>query len=137
MYYLYLDESGDAGNPRGTDGNFILRSTRYFTLAGIIVDEGVRTQFHSEYQKIMSLYFSKFTLPTNFKLHYNSLRMQKKYPYDQLSQKEVLELEHDIFKTISMHECHLLSVTIDLDYHYRKYSKPIWPVALVVRSPLE
>jgi hypothetical protein len=85
MYYLYLDESGDPGPYRDGDGKVILRSSRFFTLAGILVNDAVKKQFEDEYKKIMSTYFNRFTIPSGFKLHFNSLRMQKKYPYDSLT----------------------------------------------------
>ena len=73
MYRLYLDESGDPGNYRDQNGDVILRSSRFYTLAGILVDNNVKKQFEDEYQKIMTAYFSRFpTLPQNFKLHFNS-----------------------------------------------------------------
>lgn len=132
MYYLYIDESGDPGNYRDQNGEIILRSSRYFTLAGIIVDDEVRDQFHEEHQKILSTYFSRFTLPQNFKLHFNSLRMQNKFPYDSLTENERLALENDVLSIILNLDCKLLSITLDLDYHAQRYEEPVWPTSLVL-----
>lgn len=138
MYYLYLDESGDPGRYRDDDGDVILRSSRFYTLAGILVNEEVKCQFENEYKKIISTYFSRFTnLPQNFKLHFNSLRMQKKYPYDDLTEDERLNLENDVLTTVLNLDCKTMSITLDLDHHYRQYSNPIWPVALALLYALE
>lgn len=138
MYYLYIDESGDPGKYRDGNGNVILRSSRFYTLAGILVNDSVKNQFEVEYQKIMSVYFSRFpNIPQGFKLHFNSLRMQKKFPYDSLTEKERLQLEHDVLKAILNLDCKVMSITLDLDYHYRQYREPIWPVALALLYALE
>lgn len=136
MYHLYIDESGDPGDYRDENGNVILRSSKFFTLAGIIVDDEVRKQFHCEYEKIMTTYFTDITLEPNFKLHYNSLR-QVLPPFDKLSRNKILNLENDVFKTIFSLDCKLLSVTIDLDKHCNRYSEPIWPTALALLYLLE
>ncbi|MEX0656681.1 MAG: DUF3800 domain-containing protein [Nitrosopumilaceae archaeon] len=137
MYYLYIDESGDPGDYRDENGKIILRSSRYFTLAGIIVNDEVQSQFHEQYERIKSVYFGRFTLPANFKLHFNSLRMQNKFPYDKLTEDERLSLEDDVLTTILSLDCKLLSVTLDLDYHCQKYSNPVWPTALALLYILE
>lgn len=138
MYYLYLDESGDPGQYRDGNGKIILRSSRFYTLAGILVNEDVKNQFENEYKKIMTVYFSRFpNLPSNFKLHFNSLRMQKKFPYDSLTEKERLNLENDVLSTILNLDCKVMSITLDLDFHYRQYTNPIWPVALALLYSLQ
>lgn len=135
---MFLDESGKPSEYRDATGTIRPESTRYFTLAGIVVNDEVRAQFGIEYERTMRKYFSRFNpLPSNFKLHYNSLRMQKKHPYDKLSRLEMFNLESDMFQTISRLDCKLLSVTIDLDYHYSQYTEPVWPVALALLYILE
>jgi hypothetical protein len=137
MYYLYLDESGDPGPYRDGDGQVILRSSRFFTLSGILVNDDVKKQFEDEYKKIMSTYFNRFTIPPGFKLHFNSLRMQKKYPYDSLTENERLSLENDVLSTVLNLDCKTMSITLDLDHHYQQYENPVWPVALALLYALE
>jgi len=136
MYYLYLDESGKPTNYRDNNGNIILENSRYFTLGGIAVDESARQKFYRVYDEIMFRYFADFELKTTFKLHYNELRMLKD-PYDKFTRKQCFQLEHDMFQAIDSIDCTLFSVTIDLDYHYKKYSKPIFPMALALKYILE
>lgn len=136
MYYLYIDESGDPGDYRDKNEKIILRSSRYFTLGGIIVDEQVRSQFYSKYAEIIGKYFTGINLPTSFKLHYNPLRMNIP-PYDKLSRQQKLELEDEVLSTIKTLNCNLLSVTIDLESHCEKYSSPAHPTAYALIVMLE
>lgn len=127
MYYLYLDESGDAGDYLNDKLEIISGSSRFFTLAGIIVEDTKITNFKNVYDSIMLKYFKGITLPANFKLHYHELRQTdpKIYPYDQLRDPERWSIPEEIFSIIRSEECWLLSVTIDLERHCRKYE---WPV---------
>ena len=63
--------------------------------------------------------------------------MQKKFPYDSLTEKERLSLENDVLSTILHLDCKTMSITLDLDYHYTQYTDPIWSVALALLYALE
>lgn len=131
LYYLYLDESGKPTNYRDNDGNIILGNSRYFTLGGIAVNKDAKQKFQEIYKQIMSTYFDGIEIKTNFKLHYNELRMLQD-PYDKITKNQRLRLENDVFNAIKSIDCKLFSVTIDLDSHYKQYSEPIFPMALAL-----
>lgn len=132
MYYLYLDESGDPRRYRDENGNIRFRSSRYFTIAGIIVDEHAKQQFHDKYNEIINEFFNGITLSQNFKLHYNKLRMNMP-PFDHLDRRQKWKLENDVFDAINNIECKLMSVTINIENHFPKYEnqglRPIHPTA--------
>lgn len=130
MYYLYVDESGDEGDYNENSGE----SSRYFTLAGIIVDEAGRYNFKVALDAILSRYFKGVQLPPNFKLHYHDLR-QGIWPYSLLQQRYAIS--NEIFSAIKSLDCALISVTLDLDNHCRKYSKPANPRAYTLLLLLE
>ena len=132
MYYLHLDESGDPRRYRDKNGNLIFRSTRYFTLAGIIVTEETKTEFHKEYKRIVMKYFKGIKLTAKFKLHYNKLRMNIP-PFDELTRKQKWELENDVFNAIQNINCKVMSVTINTETHFPRYEnngqRPVHPTA--------
>jgi hypothetical protein len=82
LYHLYIDESGDEGDYKGTS-NVIGGSSQFFTLGGIIVRQEFRPQFTTELDKIKSDFFNNMILPPDFKLHYSELR-ERKYTYDKI-----------------------------------------------------
>ena len=127
-YHLYVDESGDEGDYLDGNENPIRGSSRYFILAGIIVDDGTVPLFEQECDTMLNNYFHGQSLPANFKLHYYPLRNNKP-PYDSLSVADKQGLEKDVFDIINRLDCALVSVTIDLDAHCRKYTKSISPKA--------
>lgn len=135
MYYLYIDESGDVGDYRDKIGQTIQGSSRYFTLAGIIVNDVARVQFETEFDKLIAETFDGITLPSNFKLHYQPMR-QKQNPYDQLPDELRWNISDSIFRWIQNADCHLLSVTIDLDKHCQ-YKNPADPRAYSLLLLLE
>lgn len=132
MYYLYLDESGDPKRYRDENGNVRFRSSRYFTIAGIIVNEESKKQFDEKYQSILNEFFSNIELEPNFKLHYNKLRMDKK-PFNKLDRRQKWKLENDVFDAIYNIDCTLMSVTINIEKHFPRYEeqglRPIHPTA--------
>ncbi len=136
MHTLFLDESGKPTSNRDKNGNLILENSRYFTLGGISVDEKAKGEFYEVYEKIMTEYLGGIDLKTNFKLHYNELRMLKE-PYDKITKSQRFKLENDVFEAIKKIDCTLFSVTIDLEYHYNHYSNPIFPMALALWYILE
>jgi hypothetical protein len=127
VYSLYIDESGDPADyiDRQT-GNVIAGSSKHFTLAGIIVNELDAIHFKNDMKSIISKYFKSIQLPINFKLHYHPLR-QEKYPYNILSGTDRKNLADDVFNVVINRECHLLSVTINLERHCLTYATPIHP----------
>lgn len=136
LYYLYIDESGDDGNYLDGNNQPIRGSSRFFTLGGIIVKDTDVPIFEREYQNIITRYFSGITLPPKFKLHYYELRM-KRYPYNQLSDINRLQIPQDVFSLIRTLDCSLLSVTIDLQYHCIRYPRPANPRAYSLLMILE
>ena len=120
MYYLYIDESGDSGDYLDESNKVIEGSSKFFTLAGIIVDDTLKMNLDDEINSISDKYFSTILLPENFKIHYHPLR-NKRYPYDKLSDNQRFQLANDMFELIKKSNCNLLSVTINLERHCRKY----------------
>jgi Protein of unknown function (DUF3800) len=125
LFYLYVDECGDDGDfnelksrPDGKGG-----SSQYFTIGGIVVNDKSRILFSKEYDCIIQEFFSSIDLPNNFKLHYEELRF-KRYPYNLLGHRR-FELANRIFCSINLIDCYLLSVTIDIDKHCKKYYYPV------------
>ena len=136
MYHLYIDESGDEGDYLDENENVIDGSSRYFTLGGIIVNDSDDQKFVDAYNDIITNYFSGITLPSNFKLHYHPLR-NKHSPYDQLKDEDRWKIPNDVFDIIKNLDCHLLSVTIDLDNHCKRYPNPVNPRAYALLLILE
>ena len=126
LYRLYIDESGDLGNYFDENNQVIEGSSRFFTLAGIIVssDEGVR--LGEAVRFTIGKYFNNIQLPKKFRLHYRPLR-NRRDPYDKLSDMQRKMLADDVFDMIRKSSCSLLSVTIDLKRHSTKYSIPADP----------
>jgi hypothetical protein len=136
MYYLYLDESGDDGDYfEGSDG-VKGGSSKFFTLGGLIVDETSRYVFENVLQGILTSYFKNVKLPPKFKLHYTDLR-EGKSPYDSLGKPKLLEISNRIFGAITSINCSLLSVTIDIEKHCKKYDYPVNPRAYALYLILE
>ena len=127
MYYLYIDESGDVGDYRDKSDKIIHGSSKYFTLAGIIVEDETRIEFEEEFDRLIYETFDGVDLGSDFKLHYQPLR-QKHYPYNQIPDELRWNLSDTIFNWIANGDCWLLSITIDLDKHC-KYKKPADPRA--------
>lgn len=69
MYYLYIDESGDSGDYLDESNKIIEGSSKYFTLAGIIVDDTLKIDLDNKINSISDKYFSTISLPKNFKIH--------------------------------------------------------------------
>ncbi len=136
MYYLYIDESGDAGDYLDKHNKVIDGSSKFFTLAGIIVDDILKIKLNNEINSISNRYFSKTILPENFKIHYHPLR-NKRPPYDKLLDTQRFQLANDMFELIKKSNCHLLSVTINLDSHCTKYGMSADPKAYAILILLE
>ena len=122
MYYLYIDESGDAGDHLDKEGNVINGSSKFFTLGGIVVHENQVEVMDLAVNDIIEKYFKKIELPKNFKLHYHKLR-HGRYPFSELPKEVRKQLADDVFNIIKETECTLLSVTIDLDRHCKRYKE--------------
>ena len=135
-YHLYLDESGDLGKYRDKKGRVIPGSSRYFTLAGIIVEEGNRRKMENRTNHIVYSYFNKKLRRGNFKLHFSPLR-NKQFPYNQLSGHQRNKLTNEVFSIIEKSDCFLLSVTVDLEKHYSNNVNPFNPQAYVMLLMLE
>lgn len=136
MYYLYIDESGDAGDYLNKDGSRINGSSKYFVLGGIIVKDSNVNKFDQSYTNLIQNYFSGIKLESNFKLHYHALR-NKHEPYDKLKDELRWKIPDDVFLIIQNLECNLLSVTIDLEKHCTKYKTPAEPRAYSLLLMLE
>jgi len=136
MYYLYIDESGDAGDYLDSAKKVIPGSSKFYTLGGIIVEDKNTIYFKNAYDKIIKQYFEGISLPSNFKLHYHPLR-QKRFPYDKLKDQDRYRLSEDIFDVIRNLDCSLLSVTLDLKIHCDHYPNPADPTAYTLLLILE
>ena len=136
FYYLYIDESGNTGEYKDKDNPNIDGTSKFFTLAGIIVDRDEQKNMEDKTNNMIDSYFDRESLDKNFKLHYNPLR-NKEPPYDQLSDEKRYRLTNDAFNIIKKSDCVLLSVTINLEQHYRKYDNPVNPQAYAMLIMLE
>lgn len=76
MKYLYVDESGDLGDYVSPGGYVNSKSSKYFTLGGIVVDEKTKADFETKTKNLIQKHFGGITLPSNFKLHYRPLRQK-------------------------------------------------------------
>ena len=128
-YYLYIDESGTATNPIDDNNQLKYRTPRVFCLGGIIVNEKEKQYFESEHKRLLNDYFKDLKLASNFKLHYNELRMMN-YPYSSIGPKRSQQLVDEFFEIIKKSDAKLLSCTIDLIGHYKKYTTPVNPLVL-------
>ena len=137
MYYFFLDESGDPGDYISRDGSVIQGSSKFFTLAGIIVNEAEKDKLENCVKRLASNHFKPEQLNPDFKLHYQELIQGKNEPYNQLARHDRRKLADDVFSTIKQAECSLLSVTINLEQHCKKYRNPANPKAYSMLIALE
>ena len=135
-YYLYIDESGDMGKYKDNNSPNIDGTSKFFTLAGIIVDRDEQKNMEDKTNNMIDDYFDRGSLDENFKLHYNPLR-NKEPPYDQLSDEKRHHLTEDAFTIIKKSDCVLLSVTINLERHYERYPNLVNPQAYAMLIMLE
>ena len=73
MYYLYLDESGDPGNYLDENRKVIKNSSKYFTLAGIIVNQTQIRKLNQQIEDLVHKYFKSIPLDRNFKLSLSAI----------------------------------------------------------------
>lgn len=132
-----MDESGDPGYRIDEIGNVIEGSSKYFTLAGIIVDDAEKDRLDGCIREIISKYFRPDQLDPGFKLHYNPLIQGKSPPYDQLTKMDRIRLADDVFATIRESNCSLLSVTIGLEHYRKKSPRSMDPKAHSMLTMLE
>lgn len=121
---MYIDDCGDEGDWKGvqtTKGG----SSRIFTLGGIIVDFIEMHLFSIKLHEIITEFFTGIVLPDNFKLHYVELREAKTFPYVILDGLTRKALADRMFNTIKSITCYLISVSIDLENHCKKYINPV------------
>jgi len=136
LYHLYIDESGDLGDYLDEGYRVIEGSSRFFTLAGIIVSDDEKERLDGAVRLTVDRYFRGISLPQGFKLHYHPLR-NKRDPYDKLLDTQRKMLADDVFDMIRKSDCALLSVTIDLKRHRKKYSIPADPQSYAMLIMLE
>ena len=125
MYYLYIDESGDEGD-YVKNGQIVRGSSRFFTMGGIIINENNRGIFTKKIESIRNQYFRNVKPIEKFKLHYCDL-IANKFPYSKITRLERYDLANAVFDAVKNIDCHLISVTLDLYNHCRKYSSPLNP----------
>ena len=114
MYYLFLDESGVEG------------SSKFLTIGGIIVNDNDKYDFEKGYECIISTHFN-FSLPKNFKLHYEELRNSHTRKNESIYKKmspHRKQIADEIFNQIKTINCKLLSVSINIKNHFEKYRYP-------------
>lgn len=134
-YFLYIDESGDPG--RYVEGQPKYNSSsKFFTLAGIVVSGNDADDMEYQVKAVVEKYLEPKTLTPNFKLHYHHL-VQGAPPYSTLSGESRRRLADDMFNILIRSHCRLLSVTLDLDTHYRRYVRPADPKAYTLLMMLE
>lgn len=118
-YFFFFKEAGDY---RDKNKKIIKGSSKFFTLAGIILSDDEKNRLDGAIRLTIDTYFDQILLSKKFKLHYHPLR-NKCYPYDKLSDKRRKQLADDVFNTINESECFLLSVTINLEYHCDRHKE--------------
>lgn len=116
VYTLYIDESGDPGKYKA-DNKIIPRSSKHFTLAGIIVQDRMIHSINVRIQNLIQKYFK--STPLNEKLHCYPLA-QNLSPYNQLPPGDGLRLMNGAFEIICDSPCWLLSATINLEKYFTK-----------------
>ena len=79
-----------------------------------------------ESNRIRNQYIGQIDSSEKFKLHYCDL-IDNKYPYSHITKPERFALANAIFDAVKNIDCHLVSVTLDLYNHCRKYSSPLNP----------
>lgn len=134
-FFLYIDESGDPGRHLDANRNPISGSSEWFTLGGIIVDEGARRNMGTDVTDLALSFFPQSTVDKT-KLHYQQL-IQKAPPYDSLSDSDRLRLTDGMFDIIRNSPCRLLSSAINLVRHFDKYDEPEDPKAYALVLMLE
>ncbi len=132
---LYIDESGDPG-PYVKDRPKYKNSSAFFTLAGIIVPDADVGEVEKQIQSVIKKYLKPKVLAPDFKLHYHDL-IQGASQYSIISGESRLRLADDIFNIIIQSPCTLLSVTLDLDAHYKQYIEPAHPKEYTMLMMLE
>ena len=135
MFLLYIDESGDPGRHLDPNQDVIPGSSKLFTPAGIIVDQRAKDKVEADVRSLALSYFSQSVVDT-IKRHYQPL-IQKAPPYDSLSDSNRRRLADGMFQIIHNSPCRLLSVTINLAEHFKKYDNPINPKAYAMLIMLE
>ncbi len=135
MFLLYLDESGDPGRHLDLNRNVIPGSSKWFTLAGIIVDRRAKDKIDADIRRLASSFFPQSNAGT-IRLHYQPL-IQNAPPYDLLSASGRRCLADGVFGIIRSSPCTLLSVTIDLVRHFDNYKRPVNPKAYAMLIMLE
>ena len=119
MYYLYIDESGDLGRYLDLNSCAVQNSSKHFTLAGIIMDSQSTAAINCDIRRLSSLYFPP-SIADAMNLHYH-LFIQNAPPYNCFSDEYRLHLADGMFEIICNSPCTLLSVTTDLEAHFRRY----------------
>lgn len=76
------------------------------------------------HDRIIAKWFDSSVLPNDIVLHYYDLR-EARPPFDNFARQDRFAFANDMFNTIIRIDCALLSVTIDLDKHCKRYSKPV------------
>lgn len=127
---MYVDESGDSGRYRFKNGQNNTGSSKYFTLAGIIVSDAENERLGKAVNMLIDRYFDHIQLPEKFKMHYYPL-IHNHYPYDQLSEIQRKQLADGMFDIIKKSDLYLLSITVNLEEHYEKHES-VEPVALAL-----
>lgn len=128
LFTLFLDESGDDGDYYNILGSPIQGSSKFLTVGGIMVQDKNIQRFESLHKTILEKYFvdKGIELESNFKLHYSSLKRNKK-PYNRFNFEEKCELAHDIFEGFQNIDSSLFFCTIDIKNHCDRYTKPVNP----------
>lgn len=121
---MYVDESGVENVV--SDARRKNFDSDWFTTGGIIVKEENIGKFEWVLDSIVRDNFTNrgMKLPSDFKLHYNSLRA-KEYPYDRLSDLGCKSIADAVFESINSIECSLVSATIHKPSHLAKYEIPV------------
>lgn len=126
--FLYLDESGDPGDPPGLGGS----GSTHFVYAGVVVDPEQNLEFKECVEYLMGLHFDEKGYDRPEELHYGDL-INDRFEYSALEDIEKKELADDVFKTIKQVEPELIGSVIDKEHYFEESNDNPHPKTFALR----
>lgn len=121
-YFLYLDESGDGGWPKGYGGN---SPDHNFIYAGIVVDSEQNYKIRNGVENILQEYFPQMESKPE-ELHYADL-IHNKGSYDDLSDDEAYSMANDVFDLIKDIKPILMGTIVNKKRMRTRYGDDAYP----------
>lgn len=120
--FLYLDESGDGGWPRGYGGS---SPGRYFIYAGIVMNGEQNFQLRSGVEEIIQRYFLR-QQDRPEELHYADL-IHNNGSYSDMSDDDARSMSDDVFDLIKEVEPTLMGTVADKQQMRTRYGDKAFP----------